>query len=151
MKKETYANKLAELLGISEEKEKYEKQHAVRQGNLAEITEEQIQTFREAQGITYFLRAPALFQYKECKHCGAHYLVSRLYVAYCSYTCISKSMEELGITWSRKGNIDALIHEVYDDQEPIWIRNIEQLESALEKLISSRESLSQSTTTSHPV
>ena len=144
MKKETYANKLAKLLEqatgvkVTEIKKEHDEQQKIRKGNLVEVPESQIQSFREAQGLTYFLQAPALFQYKVCPHCNADFLVSRMFVAYCSYTCIEKSLAEVGISWSRAGKIDDMIREVYDGQEPLWIRNLDQLQSVLERLVSYR-------------
>lgn len=151
MKKETYAEKLAKLLEqatgvkVTEIKKEHDEQAKIRRGNLVEVPESKIQNLREAQGLTYFLQAPALFQYKVCPHCGADFLVSRMFVAYCSYTCIEKSLEEIGISWSRAGKIDEMIKEVYDGQEPIWIRNLDQLRSALEKLVNWQDSRSPST------
>lgn len=144
VKKETYAAKLAALLGIEEKHEEYKAQEKIRKGNLTEVPEDKIQDFRQAQGITYFLQAPALFQPRVCKHCGASYLVSRMYVAYCSYTCIKASLNNMGLEWRRGDDIEALVESVYEGQEPIWIRNIEQLKLALERLtdLASKESLS---------
>lgn len=148
-KKETYAQKLARLLGLEEVKESVEKEKAARKGNTQGISEDEIQSFRQAQGIIYYLQAPALFQHKVCKHCGADFLVSRLYVAYCSYTCINKSMEEAyGVSWKHKDDIETAINQVYEGNEPLWIKNLPQLRSALEKLVNSTtESPSPSTST----
>lgn len=138
-KKDTYANKLAALLGLQEVKQETDKQKAARKGNTQGISEDEIQTFREAQGIIYFLQAPSLFQHKVCKHCGSDFLVSRLYVAYCSYTCIKKSLNEQGLDWRKGSDLEALAQDkqVYEGNEPIWIRNLPQLRLALEKLNSS--------------
>lgn len=135
-KKETYADKLARLLGLEAVKEETDKQKAARKGNTQGISEDEIQNFREAQGIIYFLQAPSLFQHKVCKHCGSDFLVSRLYVAYCSYTCIKKSLNEQGLDWRKGRDIEALAQDkqVYEGNEPIWIRNLPQLQSALRKL-----------------
>lgn len=107
-----------------------------RNGNIVGVTEDEIQDFRAAQGLVYFLQAPELFQAKVCKHCGAGYLVSRLYVAFCSYTCIRISLEEQGFSWRKGQDIEALIPDVYEGNEPIWVRNLPTLRIALEKLTS---------------
>lgn len=143
MKKETIENKLNELLGLTEVVEEIKKVKRVSQGNIREISEDEIQEFRELQGITYFLQAPALFQSKVCKHCGAAFLVSRLYVAYCSWTCINKSIEDLmGCEWSRKDqDYEVIVAQVYEGNEPLWIRNLPKLKLALQKVTYSLESL----------
>lgn len=140
MKDETMQAKLMALLagGDTEKHEKLEetkKQVNARKGKIHEISEDEIQTFREAQGITYFLRAPALFSRKTCKHCGESFLVSRLYVAYCSYTCIRKSLEEDGFEWRKGYDLDTIIKDVYDGNEPIWIRNVNNLQRCLQVLL----------------
>lgn len=140
MKKETYANKLAALLGLTEVHQEVKQKKEARQGKIQGISEEEIQEFREFQGITYFLQAPALFQAKVCKHCGEHFLVSRLYVAYCSYTCIRKSLNELGLEWRKGRDIETLINESYEGNEPIWIRDLPKLRAALETLVDAESS-----------
>lgn len=141
MKKATYENKLAELLGLTEVKQQIDEKKQARQGKIQGISEDEIQEFRVFQGITYFLQAPELFSYKVCKHCGEGYLVSRLYVAFCSYTCIRKSLNELGLEWRKGNDIEVLIQESYDGQEPIWIRNLPKLKAALEYLTGAESSL----------
>lgn len=141
MKKDTYAKKLAELLGIEDVKQKVDEKKKQRQGIIEGITEEEIQGFREAQGIIYFLQAPALFQFKICKECGADFLVSRLYVAYCSYTCIKLNLNKMGFEWRKGNDIETLVADpqTYNGNEPIWIRNLENLKAALEYLTSSQQ------------
>lgn len=120
MKPETKLSKLNALLGIPEEKVAEIKTKST--GKVIGITEDQIQHFRELQGLVYFLQAPKLFTPKQCKHCGEHFLVSRKYVALCSYTCIKKSLEEIGITWTKDNDIEVLVDKVYEGNEPLWIR-----------------------------
>jgi hypothetical protein len=141
MKKETAAQKLMALLGqvndeVKDRLEEVAKHTKAKQGNIKSITEEEIQNFREAQGVLYFLQAPALFQPKVCKHCGEHFLVSRLYVAYCSYTCIRKELNSQGLEWRKGRDLEALINDpqVYNGNEPIWIRNLPNLKKCLEML-----------------
>lgn len=109
-----------------------------RNGNIQGITEDEIQEFRAAQGIIYFLQAPELFKHKTCKHCGAQYLVSRLYVAFCSYTCIKVNLEEQGFNWKKGQDLEAIAldKEVFNGNEPLWIRNLPTLAKALEILTS---------------
>ena len=133
MKPETVQAKLNELLGI-----KPEVVNAIttkKTGRVVGLTEEEIQEFREVQGILYFLEAPALFTPKVCPHCGEGFLVSRKYVKFCSYTCIKKSFEEIGINWTKGNDLEALANDpdVYGGNEPIWIRTraLEKLQDAL--------------------
>ena len=138
MKTETAQNKLLALLGIQEEAEKVKEKKKVANGNLRGITEEEIQEFREVQGLIYFLQAPELFSAKKCKHCGADFIVSRLHVALCSYTCIKNSLKDMGIDWRRGAHMEVAIEEVikhvYEGNEPIWIRNLERLRTTLNSL-----------------
>jgi hypothetical protein len=153
VKKETAAEKMMALLQAAAEKgqvdktkatklvkvkEEVETRELARQGNTQAISEEMIQDFRAAQGIIYFLQAPELFQLKVCKHCGAHFYVSRLYVAFCSYTCIKNSLREMGVSWRKGEDIDSLIQDpqIFNGQEPIWIRNLPMLRKCLEDLTS---------------
>lgn len=142
MKKVTTANKLAEILGLTgkvdtshyEEDPKKRKKLQKTKPGIQGITEDEIQKFREAQGVIYFLQAPELFTNNICKHCNEPFLVSRKQVAYCSYTCIEKSLEEIGITWSRKGNYEALAQDpsVFEKNEPIWITKLDQIRKVLD-------------------
>lgn len=144
MKKVTTANKLAEILGIADKVDttKYEddpKKRKKLQSHLAKyqpVPEEEIQNFRAAQGMIYFLQAPELFSAKICKHCGEGFLVSRQQVAYCSYTCIKKELEKLGVTWSREGNYEVLANDesVYEGNEPIWVRNLDVIRQLLDSI-----------------
>lgn len=135
MKTETAQRKMLEALGLTDQAEKIQVKQQERQGKFVGITEDEIQTLREAQGIIYFLQAPELFKLKTCKHCGADFLVSRLYVAFCSYTCIQKSLEEMGLNWRNNKDLDVIIEElvpeVYDGNEPLWIRNIDRIKKVL--------------------
>lgn len=143
MKKETYAQKLAKLLGLEEVHQEVVKKKTNTYNRAEAISEDRIQSFRAAQGIIYFLQAPRLFSLKKCTHCGEEFLVSRQFVACCSYTCITKGLEEKGIQWSKGEDLEALANDpnVYEGNEPIWIRNLDQLEAALRSLTESRSSL----------
>jgi hypothetical protein len=110
------------------------KQKQARIGNIQEVSEEEIQEFREAQGIIYFLKAPQLFKSKICNNCGNHFIVSRLYVASCSYHCIAAELLKLGIVWKKHHDVEALVQSVYEGNEPIWINNLDRLRKALEML-----------------
>jgi hypothetical protein len=150
MRAETTLNKLADLLGL--DKSLVEKaapvasdpkvkrrvaKRAEEQNKLNRkfdgVAEDRIQEFRQAQGIVYFLQAPALFSHKICKHCGESFFVSRQQVAFCSYTCIKNSLAALGINWQKGDDLEALVNDpqVFDGNEPIWIKNIDQLKEAL--------------------
>lgn len=121
MKVETKQERLNRLLGISEKVQELATRST---GKIFGITEDEIQEFREVQGLYYFLQAPALFTPKVCKHCGEPFLVSRKYVAFCSYTCIQKSLAEQGIQWRKGQDLEALAQDpqVYQGNEPLWIR-----------------------------
>lgn len=136
MKRVTSAERLAALLGITDKvdtsvyeedpkaRKKLQKKLQKKQGKGPQgVTEEEIQKFRAAQGVVYFLQAPELFTMKNCKHCKVPFLVSRKQVSHCSYTCIAKDLESLGIKWSREGKYEELAQDtsVYDKNEPIWI------------------------------
>lgn len=132
MKQETAAAKFAALFGIEEKVEEVKVRST---GKLIGVSEDEIQKYREAQGLWYFLQAPALFTMKKCKreNCGEIFAVSRKYVAFCSYDCIRLDLKDQGIDWNRRRNydIEALVMDpdVYEGNEPIWIR-----ESVLQKL-----------------
>ena len=140
MKRETKQNKLNALLGIVEKVEDYK---AKSTGNIVGISEDEIQEFREIQGLIYFLQAPTLFDAKKCPHCGEFFIVSRKYVAYCSYTCIKKSLEEVGINWTKDQDLEALAvdPQVYGGNEPIWVRRskLEHALKVLQKLLNDSE------------
>lgn len=141
MKKSTTVNKLAALLGITEDvvaksvhvqsDPKVQKELKKKSDKYTGVSESEIQNFRAAQGIIYFLQAPELFSPKVCPHCGEQFLVSRQFVAFCSYTCIAKDLESKGIGWSRAGDIKSLANSVYEGNEPIWIRNLDRLRTVL--------------------
>lgn len=137
MKIDTYARKLAELLGgeLTNLVPTISNKSGKATLNLpVGITEDEIQTFRAAQGLRYFLQAPELFTPKVCPHCNEGFLVSRMYVAFCSYTCILKSLEEQGIAWSRKDEYELLTKDVYEGNEPIWIKNLDVIHTMIETL-----------------
>ena len=137
MKRETMQNKLAEILGLDQFKvdtDAKKKSASKATEKFVGITEDEIQSFRAAQGLVYFLQAPELFSLKTCPHCTAEFLVSRQYVAFCSYTCISKDLEAKGIKWTKGEDIDSLITAVYDGNEPIWVRNVDRIRQILDTL-----------------
>lgn len=150
MKKETQLDKLNALLGITKQVEEVKIKST---GNTVGISEETIQKWREIQGIIYFLQAPALFSSKTCKNCNTKFLVSRLYVAFCSYDCITESLRKLGITWEKGSNPEALAldPQVYDGNEPIWIQQptLSRLKEILQEF-TNPETESSLTKTSEP-
>jgi endogenous inhibitor of DNA gyrase (YacG/DUF329 family) len=114
--------RLNALLGLTKKAEEVNTRSI---GRFYGITEDELQEFREAQGLIYFLQAPALFTPKTCPHCGEHFLVSRQFVAFCSYTCIRKDLEAKGFRWDKGHDIEELVNdpEVYKGNEPLWIRS----------------------------
>lgn len=154
MKKETYANKLFDLLGIKQEAEKLApdlidptgKKRAQKYNKYQGVSEEEIQNFRAMQGLIYFLQAPELFSSRICPHCGEHFLVSRQFVAFCSYTCIKKDLEAKGLEWRKGNDIEAIVRDVYDGNEPLWIspNMVNRLKAVLE---TTQESLLSPTST----
>lgn len=128
MKDETRLKKLAELLGITQEVEVHVEKKNNR-NKVIEIPESEIESFRAAQGVLYFLQAPELFTARLCKwrECQQPFAVSRQFVAYCSYTCLKDSLADIGIDWNRGGLTDAdkiqlTIDTIWEGQEPLWIR-----------------------------
>lgn len=151
MKRETQLDKLNALLGLTE---KVEEVKVKTTGNVVGITEDSIQTWREIQGLIYFLQAPALFTPKVCKNCGTRFVVSRLYVAFCSYDCITESLREQGIEWVKGSDLEtlALDPQVYNGNEPLWVRQpiLSRLREMLDEL-QKMETRSSPTKTSDPV
>lgn len=135
MKKETTLDKLNAILGLTKQAEEVKVKAS---GKTLGISEHEIQTWREIQGIIYYLHAPHLFQPKICKNCGTRFVVSRLYVAFCSYLCIKESLRKMGIEWSRdREDYEILVtSNVYEGNEPIWIResNLLKLKGMLDEL-----------------
>jgi hypothetical protein len=131
MKEETRIRKMMEALGLADVHQATEAKKA--NLNMPVVVDEaKIDDFRAAQGLIYFLRAPELFSLKTCKHCGEDFLVSRQYVACCSYTCIRKDLEERGFKWRAGEDIEALVQsEVYEGNEPLWVRNLDSVTRAL--------------------
>ncbi len=131
MKEETRLRKMMEALGLAD----VHQATVAKKQNLnmpVAIDESKIDNFRAAQGLLYFLQAPELFTQKTCKHCGENFLVSRQYVACCSYTCIRKDLEARGFTWRGGNDIEALVQsDVYEGNEPLWVRNLDLVERAL--------------------
>lgn len=153
MKNKSLAEKrMLEALGLTEEKEKVEaKKQKAKSSKIQGVSEEEIQEFRAAQAVVYFLQAPELFTPKVCKHCEAVFVVSRRDVAFCSYTCIKASLKELGIEWRRGIALEVAIEEaikhVYDGNEPLWIKNVDRLRKVLNKLSSETTSNKEPPTT----
>lgn len=122
IKKKRAQDKLNALLGITEQIQEVEAKFS---GKVYGVTEPEIQNFREIQGIIYFLQAPALFSFKTCPECGEPFAVSRKYVGYCSHECIRKSLNKQGLRWKKGDDLEslALDPQVWDGNEPIWIRS----------------------------
>lgn len=149
MKEETRLAKLAELLGIKTEVEVHVEKKNNR-NKIIEVPESEIDSFRAAQGVLYFLQAPELFTARLCKwrECQQPFAVSRQFVAYCSYTCLKDSLADIGIDWNRDGKTDAekieiTINTVWEGQEPIWIRepHLSRIRSVLSSLPDDASSL----------
>lgn len=134
---EKAAEKLAKLLGLTEVLEETVQQKEILQGNLHGVSEDKIKERRDLQGILYFLRAPDLFTFRDCNHCGTNFAVSRLQVAYCSYNCIRDSLKAKGLDWKRSENMEVIVRESYDGNEPLWIsaETLLSLEEALRTLL----------------
>lgn len=133
-------DKVAEEIAVTEEKVV---------NNARAVREEEIQTFRELQGILYFLQAPALFTPKVCRYCKEAFLVSRRYVTCCSWDCLRRELQKQGFEWSKgegiEFNEDKMLkiindNSIFQGQEPIWVRNLPQFQAALQKLTEFAES-----------
>jgi hypothetical protein len=135
MKKETTLDKLNAILGIKAAAEELKVKSS---GKTVGISEDEIQTWREIQGLIYFLQAPALFQPRVCKNCNTKFVVSRLYVAFCSYLCIKEDLRNKGIEWTRDSNIEELVlsKHVYEGNEPLWVKEptLSKLREMLDEL-----------------
>jgi hypothetical protein len=136
MKDETYLKKLNKILGISPEvAEQAAIQRKIQQGDTVGIPDEEIEKFRELEGVIYFLQAPELFHSRVCAWCDASFFVSRLNVAHCSYSCLEAHIwEDYGVKWRRRENMELMVKEVYGGNEPLWVRNLPRLQKALLKL-----------------
>lgn len=142
MKRETTAAKMAKLLGLEHKVPEKLKPQTEKKKNygFVPVNEDELQHFRAAQGLYYFFQAPELFTAKICKHCGESFLVSRKFVAFCSYTCIEKDLESIGIKWRKGQDFEALAldPEVYAGNEPIWVRNLDRIQDLLDSLDAER-------------
>lgn len=137
---EKAAKKFAEMFGLSEVLEEEVQQKEILQGNLHGVSEEKINERRGLQGILYYLRAPDLFTFRKCNNCGTDFAVSRLQVAYCSYNCIRDSLKAMGLEWSRSKDMELIVKESYDGNEPLWLSSetLVSLETALKRLLEAR-------------
>lgn len=101
---------------------------------LIAIEESEIDSFREAQGLLYFFAAPELFTPRVCKLCELPFLVSRKQVAYCSYVCLKKDLyDRLGVNWSRATDMELMVKQVYEGNEPLWVRNLNRVQEMLDR------------------
>ena len=145
MKQSTAEQKLMELLGIKDvepshaEPEKPKARAKAKPGDsnayaFTAVEEVEIQSFRAIQGFLYYLQAPKLFTYLKCRECHEPFMVSRRNVAFCSYNCIAKNCESQGFVWN-KGMLDLEVMvndtQLYNGNEPIWIRQPEKVLDAL--------------------
>ncbi len=141
MKKETAEQRMAAILAKHNPEAhaqlvKAKKARETRKGNFQGVSEKEIDSFREIQGITYFLQAPELFTEKFCRRCRTPFLVSRMYVVYCSYDCIRNSiLEDYGFEWTYHNDLDGAILKVYEGNQPIWITNLDTLKKCLTLLL----------------
>lgn len=126
-------NKLNALLGLTSKAEEVKANGST--GLFYGVSEAEMQDFRSAQGLIYFLQAPELFHPKTCKFCKEPFIVSRMFVACCSYTCIRKDLERRGFKWEKGRDLEQVIldPQVYNGNEPIWVRE-PQLSRALDIL-----------------
>ena len=126
MKEETYAKKLAKMLGLDEslvETSTVEKSAKKATGSQFTAVEfDAIERYREATALNLFLEAPALFTVVKCKWCEEVFAVSRRFVAFCSYHCLKKSLAHIGIEWSPEVSVEtAYVQRVWDDNEPLRV------------------------------
>lgn len=129
MKKETAASKLAALLGLNPNDEAVieatttkEQKAKKKKDALRGVTLDELDTFRSANAVLLFLQAPELYTARTCKHCKGDFLVSRKFVGYCSYTCLKKELEAIGIDWDTKKPLDeAYVRRVWEHNEPLVI------------------------------
>lgn len=138
MKKETAASKLAALLGLTEEKQKHDLKVEISEGKFQGITEDSLQNVRALQGVVYYFKAPELFSWRTCMHCGNRFAVSRLHVGFCSPNCLGRYIREIGIDWSWDMEEDqpAYVKRVWQGNEPLIIKEetLKSMTKALEDL-----------------
>jgi len=147
VKKSTYEKKMAELFGIDTQiiervEDQRAKQEAQRTGKLQGISEAEVQKFREMQAVIYFFQAPQLFKLKICPRCKQPFLVSRLFVGFCSYDCIREQIrDEMGTNWEKSRDLETLAvdPQVWNGNEPLWIRNLPRLKEILAELVTLQE------------
>lgn len=138
MKPETIAKKLLETLGLQDVVDTShfsDKPVSKRSKRFAGIPEEEIQIYREGQALIYFFQAPELFTSKICKRaeCQNPFLVSRHQVSYCSYHCIEEEcLRIFGVKWTRKKDMELMVKEVWEGNEPLIIRNLERIRAVLD-------------------
>ena len=92
-KKRRHDERLAQLLGLSLE-----------EVQASRAKEERDDKVREATAVQLFLERPEAFIQKICKVCGQHFLTTYQYVSDCSTSCMTKSLERIGITWNPMHN-----------------------------------------------
>ena len=135
MKAETAEQRLAALLGLSDKfQPKDPKKKTTNSPTNIAIEEADLQKQRRIEGVYYFLQAPDLFSTRVCKNCHEPFLVSRRNVAHCSYTCLKSSLLKLGIEWTRDGDYIELAKDVWDNNEPLIITKVDQIQTILNKI-----------------
>jgi hypothetical protein len=126
-KADYYKKQLAELLGLEVPKA----QVKIPKKQIMAIEELDTQKIREAEGVAFFLKAPELFVARECVWCGTEFLVSRRNIAYCSWEHLQKGLNREGIRWDKDKGFEAIVHDYFEDNEPIWIRRLDQIREIL--------------------
>ncbi len=142
----TAEQKLAELLGIKtdevplthaeEPKRKRAKPGDQRSYAFTAVGHQEIDNERNLQGFLYYLRAPELFTYLKCRECHEPFMVSRRFIAFCSYGCMIKNCRDQGYEWTKgQGDAEVVIKEVFENNEPIWINNPNQMLAVFERTL----------------
>lgn len=126
-KADYYQEKLATLLGLDLPVVPVK----VPKKQIMAVEELELQKIREAEGVGFFLKAPELFVARLCTWCGVEFLVSRRHIGYCSIDHLKLGLNRQGIKWDKDKGFEAIVHDHFEDNEPIWIRRLEDIREIL--------------------
>lgn len=132
------------------------KQHGVEEDAIVAAKETNVQTKEEigleAEAVLAFLEKPTRFVIYVCKRCGDSFGTNYRYNRYCSDTCRSKSLRDMGIEWDQ--HADAKSRWGGEPPLTIPVGAIESLMAAAARISESgltQESQNQSSTYSDPL
>ena len=124
-KNDYYKKQLQELLGLDPPPVKQPRKV------IQAMEEFDLQKIREAEGVAFFLNAPDLFSLRTCQWCGVEFLVSRREIWYCGIPHLQLGLNRQGIKWDKDKGFEAIVHDHFEDNEPIWIRRLNDIREIL--------------------